>query len=161
MAKQMQHQGGGSRGASKSKKQPDMDDGKPSAAGTVLAMLDYSQQEPGILAARSGDAELERCYESDDLYESVFEEVTTDVRLTRSQKKMGVLAFIYGVTARTLAKEWDCSLSQASSILVQLEQQLLSDVSGQVLGGLRLRTEVEFVARSERRTSRLVGGVPS
>ena len=93
--------------------------------GKTIAMIDYGQQDPGVLAALSNDQELISCYQSTDLYEAVFEDINLPFvqGLDRKQKKIVVVALINGMAASSLSKELDCSYCEAEKLLQQLKHR--------------------------------------
>jgi len=63
--------------------------------GSVVALIDYEQQEPAIAAIFSGHAELITRYEMGDLYAGLLQEGPWD-RLSRKQFKRLLISYLYG-----------------------------------------------------------------
>jgi hypothetical protein len=95
------------------------------AEGWALAYVDYEQQEFGIAAALSGDANMQEAYRSGDPYlafaiqaGAVPPDATKDShRLERDQFKLCALRVQYGMGARSLAVRLGGSLAQARELL--------------------------------------------
>lgn len=95
------------------------------APGTVLAYIDYAQQEFGAAAALSGDGAMMSAYLSGDAY-LAFAIQAGDAPPTATKQSHGAirevykrvaLAVLYGMGADALAKQLDCRPSEARRFL--------------------------------------------
>jgi DNA polymerase I-like protein with 3'-5' exonuclease and polymerase domains len=95
------------------------------AENTAVAYLDYEQQEFGIAAALSGDANMQHAYRSGDPYLAFAKQAgalpadATKVshREIRERFKHAALAVQYGMAPKSLAKRLRTSLEKAAELL--------------------------------------------
>jgi DNA polymerase I len=80
-----------------------------------LIKADFSQLEPRVLALLSGDKALRRAIEKD-----LYLDVAESIGLSRDQAKIVVLAIMYGMSPRTLARKLDVETDDAVGIMGDL-----------------------------------------
>jgi DNA polymerase I-like protein with 3'-5' exonuclease and polymerase domains len=91
------------------------------AADMVFIIADYSQQEPRIYAELSGDEAMRKACSTTDVYSSMGTEIfgreVTKGNPLRQTTKTGVLAYLYGAQADTLAEHLEVSIQEAQSFM--------------------------------------------
>lgn len=93
--------------------------------GHKLIMADYSQIEPRVIAAFSGDPIMVENYRSGgDIYTTIGDTMGVD----RKAGKVLVLSIAYGVGPEKIAQSIGCSVSDAKDLLNRFEEQF-SDIS--------------------------------
>lgn len=93
--------------------------------GYKLIMADYSQIEPRIIAAFSGDPIMVENYRSGgDIYTTIGDTMGVD----RKAGKVLVLSIAYGVGPEKIAQSIGCSVTDAKDLLNRFEEQF-SDIS--------------------------------
>jgi DNA polymerase I-like protein with 3'-5' exonuclease and polymerase domains len=83
----------------------------------VFIYADYTQFEPGILAAVSNDAQLIDDYNKGDVYSAVRDEIGDPC--TRKMAKEIFLSFIYGMSLENILKNIESRFSNAASKLIE------------------------------------------
>jgi DNA polymerase I-like protein with 3'-5' exonuclease and polymerase domains len=82
--------------------------------GYKLVVADYSQIEPRIIASFSGDRTMVAAYQNgEDIYTTIGNTMGVD----RKAGKVLVLSLAYGVGPDKIAREIDCSLTEAKELL--------------------------------------------
>lgn len=74
--------------------------------GSVIAVLNYCQQEVAILCALSGIDSLLSAYENGDLYDYIYQ-TGNWTNLSREEFKILVIAYLYGIQDEIISKKWD------------------------------------------------------
>ena len=93
--------------------------------GHKLVVADYSQIEPRIIAAFSGDPVLVKNYlDGGDIYTTIGNTMGVD----RKAGKVLVLAISYGVGPEKIAQSIGCSVTDAKDLLAKFEAQF-SDIA--------------------------------
>jgi len=87
---------------------------------SVIAVLDYCQQEPAILCALSGIDSLLGVYENGDLYDYLYQ-TGNWTNLTREEFKILVISYLYGIQDESISKKWDVDWHTASQWRKELD----------------------------------------
>lgn len=139
--------------------------------GYELFYLDYSQFEPGILAAKSNDAELISAYNSTDLYNALAQKLFNDDS-KRALCKRIFLAYCFGMSNQNITRllaEPNATKEELANINVQVSQffekyknaanyrkamENMLEVQGEItteLGNRRIRTSKGALTAKEKR----------
>lgn len=112
--------------------------------GYKLIMADYSQIEPRIIAAFSGDPIMVENYRSGgDIYTTIGDTMGVD----RKAGKVLVLSIAYGVGPEKIAQSIGCSVTDAKDLLNRFEQQFhdISKYKARVIRQATSKSPVPYV----------------
>jgi DNA polymerase I-like protein with 3'-5' exonuclease and polymerase domains len=112
--------------------------------GHKLVVADYSQIEPRIIAAFSGDPRLVNNYISGgDIYTTIGDTMGVD----RKAGKVLVLAISYGVGPDKIAASIGCSVNEAKELLNRFEQEFssIAKYKGRVVRMAKEKSPVPYV----------------